>query len=497
MSGVTSCTTFLFCRILYQIIEIETMKAGDLMIDIDKYRNWILSHKIEDGKIQLNGKNILIETKFARGEVNFYQLEVTIVEMSVTNISDDENKFYLHFELKDLNHAEELFGEMLETLESLKSQQKLKILLCCTSGLTTNFFKDKLNEAAQLLSLNYEFNAVSFSKLYSNAFDYSIILLAPQIAFQYESVKKTLADKLVLKIPTKAFASYDSSAIVELIRNELEKWKNTAEERAILKAIGEIKNESKILSIAVMPFAHQTRIAYRIYERGEVIKSETVIKGKLNVIRDVEDILDTISHRCEKFDAVGIAIPGSIHNGRVDLDDRMIDPKINFKSLLEEKYNVPVIIHNNLRGAVLGFYAQQAKYKNIIFMSQPRGYLIGGQSILIDGKVISGSHNNAGEVKYLLYSHIEKDEWREHLCDDVDRILDIICFEIRAGICIADPELICIRSEMTPNLDAIKEKLTEYVPEEYLPDFVYIRDSEMAEYILLGEMILCLEALEK
>ena len=116
---------------------------------------------------------------------------------------------------------------------------------------------------------------------------------------------------------------------------------------------------------------------------------------------------------------------------------------------------------------------------------------------MIDGKVISGSHNNAGEVKYLLYSHIEKDEWREHLCDDVDRILDIICFEIRAGICIADPELICIRSEMTPNLDAIKEKLTEYVPEEYLPDFVYIRDSEMAEYILLGEMILCLEALEK
>ena len=119
--------------------------------------------------------------------------------------------------------------------------------------------------------------------------------------------------------------------------------------------------------------------------------------------------------------------------------------------------------------------------------SQPRGYLIGGQSILIDGKVISCSHNNAGEVKYLLYSQIEKDEWLEHLCDDVDKLLEIICFEIRAGICIADPELICIRSEMTPDLEAIKEKLKEYVPEEYLPDFVYIRDSEMAEYILLAD----------
>lgn len=460
------------------------------------YKNWILSHKIEGGKIRQSGENIKIETKYARGEANFYDLEVTIVEMSVTNLSDDENKFYLHFELKDLDHAKELFEEMLETLESLKSQQKLKILLCCTSGLTTNFFKDKLNEAAQLLSLNYEFNAVSFSKLYGTAFDYSIILLAPQIAFQYETVKKTLADKLVIKIPTKAFASYDSSAIVELIHNELESWKHTASERAILKAIGEIKNESKILSIAVMPFAHQTRIAYRIYERGEVIKSETVIKGKLNVIRDVEDILDTVAYRCEKFDAVGIAIPGSIHDGCVDLDDRMIDPKINLKKLLEDKYKVPVIIHNNLRGAVLGFYAQQEKYKNIVFMSQPRGYLIGGQSILIDGKVISGTHNNAGEIKYLLFSQIANEEWREHLSYNVDKILNIIGLDIRAAISIVDPELICIRSEMTPDLDTIKAELKKYMPEEYLPDLVYIHDSEMAEYILLGQMILCLENLK-
>ena len=467
------------------------------MMILKDYRNWILSHSVEGGKIHQNGENILIETKLARGEINFYELEVTIVEMSATSLDDDDNKFYLHFELKDLDHAKELFGEMLETIESLKNQQKIKILLCCTSGLTTNYFKDKLNEAAQLLSLNYEFNAVSFSKLYSTSFDYSIILLAPQIAFQYKSVKKTLADKLVLKIPTKIFASYDSSAIIELIQNEQKKWKYTASERAILKAVGEIKNESKILSIAVMPFAHQTRIAYRIYEHGEAIKSETVIKGSLNVVRDVEDILDTISHRCEKFDAVGIAIPGSIHNGCVDLDDKMIDPKINFKKLLEEKYHLPVIIHNNLRGAVLGFYAQQDKYKNIVFMSQPRGYLIGGQSILIDGQVVGGSHNNAGEIKYMMFSQIPREEWRDHLCYDVDRILEIISLDIRAAISIVDPELICIRSEMTPDLQAIKEKVIEYVPKEHLPDFVYIRDSEMAEYILLGEMILCLEALEK
>ena len=121
------------------------------MMILKDYRNWILSHSVEGGKIHQNGENILIETKLARGEINFYELEVTIVEMSATSLDDDDNKFYLHFELKDLDHAKELFGEMLETIESLKNQQKIKILLCCTSGLTTNYFKDKLNEAVTFI----------------------------------------------------------------------------------------------------------------------------------------------------------------------------------------------------------------------------------------------------------------------------------------------------------------------------------------------------------
>lgn len=100
------------------------------------YKNLILNHKFDGGKIFLNGGN----------------------------------KFYLYFELKDIKHAEELFEEMLETFETLKNHEKIKILLCCTSGLTTNFFKEKLNEAAEILSLDYEFYAVSFSKIYSEAF---------------------------------------------------------------------------------------------------------------------------------------------------------------------------------------------------------------------------------------------------------------------------------------------------------------------------------------
>ena len=212
------------------------------------FKQKILSTKFELGKISEVEGNIEIKTSYAEGKINFYALDVLIVEMSVTNLSDGENKFYLHFELRDLAYAEELFAEMLQTITDLKNNQNLKILLSCTGGLTTGFFADKLNETAKILNLNYEFSAVPFNRLYNVGFDYSVILLAPQIAFQLKNTQEILHDKLVLKIPPKIFASYDSGEMLKFIEENLNNFTKSVEERAILKVrAGLIKNDAKIL----------------------------------------------------------------------------------------------------------------------------------------------------------------------------------------------------------------------------------------------------------
>ena len=465
---------------------------------LNEFKQKILSTNFSEGTISEIGGNIEIKTPYAVGKINFYELEVNIVEMSVTNLADNENKFYLHFELRDLAYAEELFQEMLDTLVDLKNQQKLKILLSCTGGLTTGFFADKLNEAAELLSLDYEFNAVPFHKLYNAGFDYSVILLAPQIAYQLKTAQDILHDKLVLKIPPKVFASYDSAEMLKFLRAELDNWTKTVEERAIMKVrAGLIKNDAKILSIAVLPSRVQTRIAYRIYKNGAPLFEETVIKGKLNVIRDLQDILDTVGCRCKKFDAVGIAISGAVHDGHLDLKDFMNSPETNLQKLLEDKYKVPVTLTNNLKSAALGYYVQQDKFENILFVSRPRGFRSSGMGMVLNGKVFDGAHNMAGEIRYIMQSVVDAEDWEENNIVDPVKVLDAISFEIRAGIAIVDPQLICVRSELTPDLEKIKDKVKEYIPAEYLPAFVYLRDEEIAEYILLGQMILSLESLEK
>ena len=462
-----------------------------------EFKQKILSKNFSEGTISEVEGNIEIKTSYAVGNINFHDLEVKIVEMIVTNLADGENKFYLHFELRDIAYAEELFAEMLDTIIELKNQQKLKILLSCTGGMTTGYFAEKLNDAVKLLNLNYEFNAVPFYKLYNVAFDYSIILLAPQIAYQMKTAQEILHDKLVLKIPPKVFASYDSGEMLNFIRAESDNWNKTVEERAIMKVrAGLIKNDAKILSIAVLPSHNQTRIAYRIYKNGAPLFEETVIKGKLNVIRDLQDILDTVSCRTEKFDAVGIAISGAIHDGHLDLKDFMNSPETNLQKLLEDKYKVPVTLTNNLKSAALGYYVQQDKFENILFVSRPRGFRSSGLGMVLNGKVFDGAHNMAGEIRYIMQSVVDAADWEENNIVDPVKVLDAISFEIRAAISIIDPQLICVRSELTPDLEKIKDKVKEYIPAEYLPAFVYLRDEEIAEYILLGQMILSLESLD-
>ena len=461
----------------------------------DEFKKKILATKFDEGTITEIGGNIEIKTPYAIGNINFHELEVKIVEMIVTNLADDENKFYLHFELRELSYAEELFAEMLETIIELKNHQKLKILLSCTGGMTTGYFAEKLNDAANLLSLDYEFNAVPFYKLYEVAVNYSVILLAPQIAYQMKTAQDILNNQLVLKIPPKVFASYDSAEMLKFIRENLENWKKTAAERFIAKVRAGIKSDAKILSIVVMPSSNQTRIAYRIYQKGVPLFEETVIKCKLNIIRDLEDILDTVACRCKKFDAVGIATAGTIHGGHLDFHG-YISFDINLQKLLEEKYKVPVTITNNLKSAALGYYVQQDKYENILFVSRPYGFRCSGLGMVLNGRVFNGAHNMAGEIRYTTKTVVSPEDWAKNLITDPEEILDTVTFEIRAGISVVDPELICLRSPMTPDIEKVKDKIAEVIPKKYLPEFVYLRDEEMQEYVLLGQMILSLENLE-
>ncbi len=85
------------------------------------FRAFVLSQKIPGCTITaVDDDHITLLTADAKGAVNFYRFDdmPEVVELSVIDIDcPDDPKFFLHFELDDEAHAEELFNEMAQVLQ--------------------------------------------------------------------------------------------------------------------------------------------------------------------------------------------------------------------------------------------------------------------------------------------------------------------------------------------------------------------------------------------
>ena len=162
------------------------------------YRKWILEQT--DPAYEINEKSedeIDFVTENAVGHVQFYHLEYEICALTIESEKSDEPVFFLHFEIKDIDHAKDLFTQMIASLKKAGADNKVKVLLSCTSGFTTSFFADKLNGAAETLGLEYEFSAVPYTELFEAAQDKDVILLAPQIGYLLKKAKEVLKDKVI------------------------------------------------------------------------------------------------------------------------------------------------------------------------------------------------------------------------------------------------------------------------------------------------------------
>ena len=188
------------------------------------YRKWILEQTDSAYRIEEKSEDeIDFVTDCAVGHVQFYHLEYEICALTIESEKADEPLFFLHFEIKDLDHAKELFTQMIASLKKAGEDTGVKVLLSCTSGFTTSFFAEKLNGAAQTLGLDYDFSAVPYTDLFEAAMDKDVIMLAPQIGYLLKKAKEVLKDKIIIQIPADVFATYNVTRTVDLIKEELAK----------------------------------------------------------------------------------------------------------------------------------------------------------------------------------------------------------------------------------------------------------------------------------
>jgi cellobiose-specific phosphotransferase system component IIB len=450
-----------------------------------EYIEWILSQKQEGCTIAMeNEDHAVISSEHSDGEVQIYHLECDIVELRLADSETHENYFFLHFELKEEEHARGLFREMMDALKKHTGRTSVNVLLSCTSGFTTSFFAEKLNEAAAMLSLDYQFSATAFSGIHKVGFDADVILLAPQIAWQLKKAKEVFEPRLVLAIPAAAFASYDAGAVIQFVQAELLKKQTTKEEIAIARLMRDIDTSAVMFVINMVHDKHRTRYYQRLYEAGNVIFTEEIIKER-NSRQDLTDILDTQLRAIrQKFsvDAVSISVPGILVG---EEEVRRVDYEELSKNL-SEHCGLPVYVFHNTVAVAYGYYAQQGKYDIVCYHSQPAGTMGGGTGTVYRGMPVNGRNQMAGELDPIF--RMQFPQFTDKVTDVTPQdVKNAVVFYLAAAISEFAPEVILVRSALTPDMEELKEELKKYMREQDIPDLIHVRD--IGEYALLGTML--------
>ncbi len=97
---------------------------------------------------------------------------------------------------------------------------------------------------------------------------------------------------------------------------------------------------------------------------------------------------------------VSFSLPGVEWNGVILTNDYTELEGISFRDYFQRKYQLPVIIENDVNAAVLGYGRNKQAVPIIVGIYFPK-YFGPGAGILIDGKILKGSCGYAGEVTLL------------------------------------------------------------------------------------------------
>jgi cellobiose-specific phosphotransferase system component IIB len=444
----------------------------------EQYRKWIVMQGTDHYKLSENDRgNVELETDYAMGYVNFYD---DIVELRIETIRDKETVFFLHFQLHDLAKAEEQFNEMKETLIHQKDKQGVKILLCCTSGLTTSYFAELLNKASDSMKYNYNFKAANYQRVYEEGFGYDVILLAPQIAYERKKMQNALKGALVMSIPSQIFATYSCGKLIDLVRAELSLTKKR-QTTNVQRTLRFFENNQKILAIGIINSGETLRIQYRYYRNGHQVTTGETLKKNVQM-EDIEDVIDYVLKDFPEVEQIGVGVPGTVENGKLYWRDLQAG-WLGVEKILREKYHRDIYIFNDANMIVTGIYWLEDEYRNLMLYFQPVGNIKPGCGIVINGHLLKGKKDIAGEAQYT-QKVLSLSRPASELTRDPSGSEELMVKTLVPMISTIGPEAVFIYNQMTPDMDQLKEDLCRYIPQEYLPDFIYLE--EITEYMMTG-----------
>lgn len=184
--------------------------------NIEVFRKWVYYQVKNDPRLTIERYDertfkIFYQNRVAR----FVVWPMGVIEEAISE--GDKLLFYLHYQFYNFHFATDLFYRMITKLTEENIEKKKTVLLCCTGGMTTGFFAEKMNRFCELNKLSYELKASPEYHLQNIYRNYDLILLAPQLRYKVIELSHQLKPTVVKSIDPVTFATYDCQALIHQI----------------------------------------------------------------------------------------------------------------------------------------------------------------------------------------------------------------------------------------------------------------------------------------
>lgn len=457
-------------------------------IHVAVFKQWILqkNNQLSGIKIVLKDEEcIKITTEYSESEINFH--EKSIIEMMVKNNTTDDVAFYLHFQMQTLHHAIDLFNEMLACIQKLVERPKIPILLSCSSGLTTGLFAQKLNEAIELLNLNFHVDAFPYHDLFHEGEKYKAIFLAPQISYLQPKIKEVMKDQIVENIPPAIFAKYDAGEMIKFILSVFhKKEKAKAASRSVAPFKTVAKHQDSLLSIVVLRNSHnRVHLMYQVYDKDNHAQPSVEVVKPIIRLRDIYDVIDSHLARYPQIGTIALALPGMIHQGYSSCDFIESLAQHKLKVLFEDKYHKRFVYNNNVTAAAVGYYMSTKEEDDISVIFQPV-YYYGEIGTVLHKHPYDGYHGASGEIQYL--SLDLSNEYLE-LVKTPEGSLELLSKIIASISVMIDPATVIVCNQLVTDYKELETEVNKLLPNYCVPEIGMIDMIHI--YMHLGQLALC------
>jgi cellobiose-specific phosphotransferase system component IIB len=127
----------------------------------------------------------------------------------------DQVIFYLYYQFSSYAYAKKNFDGMMRVFR--KENPLKKVIICCSGGLTSAYFTQKMNTFLKYNHAPYIVEAAAYDEVKDMVNDHELVLVAPQMRYALTQIQESVPQAHVEPIAPQVFASYDCAQLFKQI----------------------------------------------------------------------------------------------------------------------------------------------------------------------------------------------------------------------------------------------------------------------------------------